>query len=78
MHSDRSWLPGTGTADSSMVDDRHMGGRDDEPLSRASSARGASVTFAHSGRSNREGPGQQSPVGSNSRSDDGLTEHCVW
>jgi hypothetical protein len=78
MHSRYSWLEGTGTADRSMVEVAGEGGEGDyEPSSSASSARRASVTFAQSGRSNREGPGQQSPVGCDSRSDDGLAEHCV-
>lgn len=74
MHR-HSMLQGTGTADRSMIGDAGEGNY--EPRSSASSARGARVTFAHSRRSNREGPGQQSPVGCDSRSDDGLAEHDV-
>jgi hypothetical protein len=48
-----------------------------EPRSSTASARGASVALAESGRSDREGPGHQSPVGLNDRSDDGLAEHGV-
>lgn len=48
-----------------------------EPRSSAASARGASIALAESGRSDREGPGHESPVGLNGRSDDGLAKHGV-